>query len=194
MLIRRETPADIPAVTAVTAAAFAKPDTPVPVEVTLLDALRGCPGWIPALSLVATRAVPDGDGLTADTDADSDAAADADATAEVIGHVVCTRGHLDGVPAVGLGPISVRPDRQNRGVGHALMHTALGAADALGEPFVALLGSPAYYARYGFRASTAYGIDPPDPAWGAYFQVRTLSTYEPALRGTFTYAEPFSDI
>ena len=43
------------------------------------------------------------------------------------------------------GPLSVRPDRQRRGVGSALMHAVLGAADALGEPLVALLGSTAYY-------------------------------------------------
>ncbi|MGW7352992.1 GNAT family N-acetyltransferase [Streptomyces sp. NPDC054784] len=180
MLIRRETPADRPAVTAVTAAAFAVPDGSVPVEVTLLDALRDCPGWLPALSLVATRA-PGG----------TEPPVDGGPEDEVLGHVVCTRGHVDGVPALGLGPLSVRPDQQRRGVGHALVHTVLGAADALGEPFVALLGSPAYYGRYGFRPATAYGIEPPEAAWGAYFQVRALSAYGPGTRGTFAYAEPF---
>ncbi|MEU1040581.1 N-acetyltransferase [Streptomyces sp. NPDC005907] len=169
MLIRRELPADVPDVRAVTAAAFAKPDTPVPVEVTLLDALRDCDGWLPALSLVAT-----------------------DADGEVIGHVVCTRGHVGAAPTLGLGPLSVRPDHQRRGVGLALMHAVLGAADALGEPFVALLGSPEYYSRYGFRTATDHRIAPPDPAWGRYFQVRTLSAYDPALHGTFEYAEPFT--
>jgi putative acetyltransferase len=168
MLIRREAPADIPAVRAVTAAAFAKPDTPVPVEVTLLDRLRTCAGWLPALSLVALS--------------DQE---------EVIGHVLCTRGHVDAAPALGLGPLSVHPDHQRRGVGLALVHAVLGAADALDEPLVALLGSPAYYGRYGFRTSTHYGITPPDAAWGDYFQVRTLTTYERTLRGAFTYAEPF---
>jgi putative acetyltransferase len=36
------------------------------------------------------------------------------------------------------------------------------------------------------------GIVPPDPAWVDHFQVRTLTTYEPALQGAFTYAEPFN--
>ncbi|MPY78878.1 MAG: GNAT family N-acetyltransferase [Actinophytocola sp.] len=170
MLIRREKPADVPAVRAVTAAAFASTDTPVPVEATLLDDLRSCAGWLPPLSLVAM------DGGT------------------VVGHVVCTRGHVDDSPALGLGPLTVRPDHQRRGVGLALVHTVLGAADALGEPLVALLGSPAYYSRYGFRASTDYGITPPEPTWGEYFQVRTLSAYQPALRGAFTYAEPFNQL
>ncbi|MPY96445.1 MAG: GNAT family N-acetyltransferase [Actinophytocola sp.] len=169
MLVRRERDTDVPAVRAVTAAAFAAPDTPVPVEVTLLDELRQCAGWLPPLSLVALG----GEG-------------------EVIGHVVCTRACLDGAPVLGLGPLSVQPDQQRRGVGLALVHTVLGAADALAEPLVALLGSPDYYRRYGFRASGEYGITPPDPAWGEYFQVRTLATYDPALRGEFAYAEPFT--
>jgi putative acetyltransferase len=171
VLIRRETPADVPSVSTVTAAAFAKPETPVPVEVTLLDELRTCNGWLPELSLVALS--------------DKD---------EVVGHVVCTRGHVGTAPALGLGPLSVHPDHQRRGVGLALVHTVLGAADALGEPLVALLGSPAYYGRYGFRTSTDYGITAPDPAWGEYFQVRTLTAHDPALRGVFKYAEPFERV
>lgn len=168
VLIRREAPADIPAVRAVTAAAFAKQGTPIPAEVVLLDELHDCEGWLPELSLVAVN--------------ERD---------EVVGHVICTRGHVDTAPVLGLGPLSVCPDQQDRGVGLALVHAVLGAADALGEPLVALLGSPAYYGRYGFRPSTEYGITAPDPDYGEYFQVRTLSAYAPTLRGTFAYATPF---
>ncbi|MFD6423958.1 GNAT family N-acetyltransferase [Streptomyces sp. NPDC060198] len=171
MLIRRETPDDILAVTTVTALAFAQPETPVPVEVTLLDQLRACDGWLPELSLVA---ISDGD--------------------EVVGHVVCTRGRVGTARALGLGPLSVHPDHQRRGVGLALVHAVLGAADALDEPLVALLGSPAYYGRFGFRTGTDHGITAPDPSWGEYFQVRTLTAHTPALRGVFTYAEPFDRV
>lgn len=95
---------------------------------------------------------------------------------------------------MGLGPLSVRPDHRRRGVGLALVHAVLGAADARGEPLVVLLGSPAYYGRYGFRPSTEFGVIPPDPDCGGYFQVRTLSAYEPTLRGTFAYATPFGHL
>lgn len=170
MLVRREQSGDVEIIRGVVAAAFAPPEAPerVPVEVTLLDDLRADDGWLPELSLVA--ALPGG---------------------EVVGHVVCTRGAIDKTPALGLGPIAVRPDWQRRGVGKALMHTVLGAADALGEPLVALVGDPDYYGRYGFQASTTYGITSSNPLWGTYFQVRTLSAYRPCT-GTFTYAEPFN--
>ena len=71
------------------------------------------------------------------------------------------------------------------------MHAVLGAADALGEPLVALLGSPAYYRRFGFLLSGEYRIVPPRPEWQPHFQVRVLTAYHPGLRGTFAYPEPF---
>ncbi|MGH3937053.1 MAG: GNAT family N-acetyltransferase [Pseudonocardiaceae bacterium] len=170
MLVRREQPGDVETVRRVVAAAFAgrEGSERIPVEATLLDELRVDEGWLPLLSLIAESV----DG-------------------EVVGHVLCTRGTIDGNPVLGLGPLAVRPDWQRRGVGKALMHAMLGAADALGEPLVALLGEPEYYGRYGFRASTAYGIEPPKPLWGRYFQVRTLSAYRPCP-GTFAYAKPFN--
>jgi putative acetyltransferase len=143
----------------------------VPAEAPLVDALRAGQAWIPELSLVAID--PGGD---------------------VAGHVVCSRGSVAGWPVLALGPLSVRPDRQLSGVGSALMHAVLGAADALGEPLVALLGSTAYYPRFGFRLASEYGITPKEPRWGPDFQVRTLTAYHPGLRGPFAYPEPFDHV
>ena len=67
------------------------------------------------------------------------------------------------------------------------MHAVSGAADALGEPLIALLGSPVSYSRFGFVASTEVGIEAPDALWGIHFQIRTLSAYDPAMTGTFGY-------
>lgn len=176
MLIRRELPADIDAIRAVTAAAFTGPDGAEPAEARLVDRLRADRGWLPALSLVAVEA------------------------GEVVGHVVCTRayvaapGRLGEVPVLGLGPLSVHPEHQRRGVGSALAHAVLGAADALGEPLVVLLGDPGYYSRFGFRLAAEYGIEPPVPEWAPHFQARPLTAYDSAVRGAFTYAEPFNDL
>jgi putative acetyltransferase len=177
VIIRRERPQDIPAIRAVTAAAFAtaahsappvEPDG-APGEATLVGWLREDEGWIPQLSLVAE-----------------------DPGGEVVGHVVCTRGSVDGARALGLGPVSVDPAHQRGGVGSALMHAVLGAADALDEPLVALLGDPAWYRRFGFRPASEVGVRSPEPAWGDLFLVRTLAAYDPALTGNFRYAAPFS--
>ncbi|MEU8165287.1 N-acetyltransferase [Micromonospora sp. NPDC049004] len=188
MLIRRETPTDVDAIRAVHAAAFAKTtndtsqvdatpvdapkvDTP-PVEATLVDALRTDEGWLPAYSLVAV----DSDGL-------------------VVGHVVATRGRVAGEPvALGLGPLGVLPAWQRRGVGTALMHAVLGAADARDEPLVVLLGHPGYYPRFGFRPAVELGVTPPQP-WGPqYFMARPLTAWRETIRGEFRYASPFDDL
>ncbi len=74
------------------------------------------------------------------------------------------------------------------------MHAVLGAADALGEPVVVLLGHTDYYPRFGFRPAAELGIEPPVAEWGAHFQARPLSAYDPGLRGPFRYAAPFDDL
>jgi putative acetyltransferase len=70
------------------------------------------------------------------------------------------------------------------------MHAVLGAADALSEPLVGLLGDPAYYHRFGFVPAQSIGVTAPDSSWGEDFQVRTLTRYE-GLTGRFHYAGPF---
>ena len=43
----------------------------------------------------------------------------------------------------------------------------------------------------GFRLAEEYGIMPRHPEWAEHFQVRTLTAYDPAVRGEFAYPEPF---
>jgi putative acetyltransferase len=171
LLVRRERAGDVEVAREVQWQAFSPElgDDP-PVEVVLLDALRASDAWIPELSLVA---VLDG---------------------EVVGHVVTTRGHVDGRPALGLGPIGVEPAHQGGGIGSALVHASAAAAEAMGEPLVALLGSTEYYGRFGFVPAHEVGVEAPDPAWGDHFQVRTLASYSNDLRGSFEYAAPFSSV
>jgi putative acetyltransferase len=74
------------------------------------------------------------------------------------------------------------------------MHAVLGAADALGEPLVALLGSTDYYPRFGFGPASDYHITPQHAGWGPHFQVRPLTAYDPDVRGQFAYPEPFDRV
>jgi putative acetyltransferase len=172
MLVQRESPAHVDAVRAVTAAAFARPGQPPATcaEAILVDELRAGDAWLPALSLVAVEA------------------------AGVVGHVLGSRARVGSTPAVAIGPLSVHPDRQRRGVGTALMHTVLGAADALEEPVVVLLGDPRYYGRFGFRLAEEYGIMPAVPEWRPHFQARPLTAFPAALHGQVSYAEPFDRV
>lgn len=169
MLIRQETAADHDRVDAVHRGAFGDPAVPTdPAEVRLVRELREDAGYIPSLSLVAE-----------------------DTNGSVVGHVICTRGHLDAGRAVGLGPLGVARDLQAHGVGSALMHAVLAAADALEFDVVLLLGHLEYYPRFGFVPAGSIGIIAPDAAWGDHFQARRLSSWTPAVGGRFRYAAPF---
>ncbi len=56
-----------------------------------------------------------------------------------------------GRPALLLGPLVVNPERQNIGVGRALMLEGLQRAKAAGHQLVVLVGDAPYYARVGFQ-------------------------------------------
>ncbi|MEV6137343.1 N-acetyltransferase [Nocardia sp. NPDC051990] len=186
MLIRRERADDAAAIAAVLRSAFgpqyanADSDRETaeligdsaadPPEVDLVTRLRSDSGWIPTLSMVAVEH---------DT---------------VIGHVCLTRAGVGPFPVLALGPIGVQAEHQGNGIGAAMMHAALGAADALDEPLIGLLGSLDYYPQFGFVPAARLGITPDEPAWVSHFQVRPLSAYDVQITGEFRYAEPFYDL
>ena len=105
-----------------------------------------------------------------------------------VGHLLCGVGDLAGREAIAIAPLAVAPGHQRQGVGSALVGEALRRADADRWPLVVLLGSPAYYGRFGFEPASSLGID--YLAVGAgnpHFQARRLLAYDPSWRGSFTY-------
>jgi putative acetyltransferase len=166
--IRAELAVDTPDVHRVVAAAFAGR----PVVADLVGALRASTAWRPGLSCVAVQ----GD--------------------DVVGHVLATRGWLDApgalVEVLVLSPLSVRPDRQGRGIGTRLVGHLLAIAARRREPAIFLEGSPDYYARFGFESAEGAGMRRPSLRIpGPAFQIKRLPAWEPALSGTLVYREPF---
>jgi putative acetyltransferase len=125
--IRDETTLDVPAITALTEAAFLNAPHTAHTEHLIVNALRRA-GQL-TLSLVAEQA------------------------GAVVGHVALSPVTVsDGTPGwYGLGPISVLPALQGQGIGSALMHAALDGLRARGAAGCVLVGDPAYYARFGFK-------------------------------------------
>jgi predicted N-acetyltransferase YhbS len=161
---RVETAEDLEAIRSLLRAAF-----PTDAEADLVDALRADPAaWIEGLSVVSV---------------------DADGT--VVGYALLTRGHVDDVPVVGLGPCAVLPSRQRSGAGSAAIRAALANAAALGERFVVVLGHADYYPRFGFTRASLHGIrltiDAPDEAVMAL----ALDGRQPLPSGTMRYAAAF---
>ena len=70
----------------------------------------------------------------------------------------------DDVPGwFGLGPLSVRPDLQKRGVGSELVREALRMLKEQGAVGCVVLGEPAFYKKFGFRPEPGlilHGIQP----------------------------------
>jgi len=152
--IRPETPADFAAVREVNELAFEQP-----AEAGLVDALRVAA--YPTISLVA---VDDG---------------------HVVGHILFSPVTIEGSggvsTAMGLAPMAVRPERQNAGIGSALVRAGLAACAALGENVVVVLGHPHYYPRFGFVPAATKGLSCEYPAPADVFMVTELAPG--ALRG-----------
>jgi putative acetyltransferase len=145
MLIRLEEPGDVAPIGEVVRSAFAGAAHRSGTEHAIVDNLRAAE--VLSISLVAVEG------------------------ATIVGHVaVSPVVSEDGVGQwYGLGPVSVRPDRQLRGVGSALVREAL---ERLRTKFEAdgcvVVGDPGYYSRFGFKHDpAAIYRDVPPP----YFQV-----------------------
>ncbi len=160
--IRAETSADLPQIEAVTIAAFLKAPHTSHTEQHIVNALRAA-GKL-SISLVAEI-----DGA-------------------VIGHVAISPVSIsDGATGwFGLGPISVLPAYQRRGIGSRLMHEALRALRERGASGCVVLGEPEYYGRFGFQADPALVLPGVSPE---YFQAISFDASRP--RGTVSYHEAF---
>ncbi|POR56972.1 GNAT family N-acetyltransferase [Bosea psychrotolerans] len=75
---------------------------------------------------------------------------------EIVGHVAFSPVRINGEAGDwhGLGPVSVRPAQQRKGIGQALIHDGLGRLRAMKAAGCILLGSPAYYSRFGFESAS----------------------------------------
>lgn len=170
--IRPELPIDLDQIHELHRAAFRGRE-----EAELVDAIRGGPDFVPELSLVAVT----NDG-------------------SVLGHVLLS--HIgfepdDGSPrqqVLALAPLAVLPPHWSRGIGSALVTAALAAADARDEALVLVLGSPAYYARFGFAPALRRGISGPYEAAGEAFQVRPRAGVGDLAPGRAVYPPMFSNV
>lgn len=126
MLIRNEKIDDIPAISQLVTEAMLMLAQSAGTEASIIEKLRA-DGALD-LSLVAEQ-----DG-------------------EVVGHLAASTARIGTQDRWALiGPLAVLPSRHRQGIGTALMAEALRRLRATSRG-VALVGDPAYYGRFGFRA------------------------------------------
>jgi putative acetyltransferase len=163
VVIRDETPADVPAVRELNRRAFGRD-----AEADLVDALRA--GGYARLSLVAAQG-----GLVVGH------ALFSRLTVETASGVV---------EALALAPVAVLPDRQRRRIGSGLIRDGLAACRGRGHRAVVVLGDAAYYPRFGFSAALAGRLRSPFP--GPHFMALELVPGALAgVEGEVRYPPPF---
>lgn len=160
--IRLEKPSDIESIDNVTVAAFLNAQHTDHTEQFIVKGLRNAGAL--TISLVAE----DGN--------------------KIIGHVALSAVTIsDGSNGwYGLGPISVMPDEQGKGIGSKLMNIAITELKKLNANGCVLLGDPNYYHRFGFSPvdNLILADVPPE-----YFQALLLQGSYP--KGNVTYHESF---
>jgi predicted N-acetyltransferase YhbS len=92
----------------------------------------------------------------------------------LVGSVRVTPVRAGGRAALMLGPLTVDPAFENRGIGAALMTRALDASREAGHGLVLLVGDEPYYARFGFRKIPPGMLTLPGPADPARFLANEL--------------------
>ena len=112
----------------------------------------------------------------------------AESDGEVIGHVAISPVKVSDGSAnwFGLGPISVLPEYQGKGVGSKLMKSALAGLREKGAEGCVVLGDPGYYGRFGFKVVDGL-VFPGVPV--EYFQALSFGSAFP--QGEVTYHEAF---
>lgn len=160
--VRPETPNDADSITDVTHAAFANAPHRSGTEAAIVSALRAS-GEL-TVSLVA------------------------DIDERIVGHVAVSPVRISDRRGAwyGLGPVSVLPSFQGKGIGAALIRQALTTLQTQGADGCVVLGDPAYYTRFGFAVVDGLVL-PGVPA--SYFQALRFTDTFP--QGDVTYSPAF---
>lgn len=156
MAIRQEKPDDYREVENLTREAFWNVYAPGCTEHYLLHRLRHSPDFIPELDVVAVCG------------------------GQIVGNVVCVRSHIEGKDGkrrevLTLGPISVLPVFQRRGIGRRMIEYITDAAGRMGYGAILLCGDPLLYVRYGFEPAGKYGIMTSDGRTSPALQIYSLN-------------------
>ena len=136
-------------------------------EVNLVNALEKSPSWIPELSLVAEK-----EGI-------------------LVGYILFTQAMVGQTEILALAPLAVLPSQQGHGIGRTLIEKGHQKAKELGYAYVAVLGDPAYYSRFGYGPAADLGIKAPPSFPTDYFMAIQLDGSARSLDGSIIYDAAF---
>ncbi len=162
ILIRDERTADHAAISAVTIAAFATQEISNHTEQFVIEALRTAQAL--SISLVA------------------------EINERIVGHIAFSPVTMsDGSTGwYGLGPVSIHPDFQHKGIGKTLIREGLSRLMNTGAKGCCLVGHPEYYRQFGFENAAALTLEGVPPE---VFFVLSFNGQIP--QGTVTFSDAF---
>ena len=107
---------------------------------------------------------------------------------EIVGHIICSKAEVrcenEILPVLNIGPISVLPEHQRKGVGKALIYEMIDRAKRLGHGAILFWGRPEYYPQFGFVAASSYGITDVDGHVSpAFFAMELIDGYLTNAKG-----------
>lgn len=76
---------------------------------------------------------------------------------KVIGYNILTTAVIGQTEGLALGPLGVKPECQNKGIGTSLVKESIQRAKIAGYPWIVLLGGD-YYSRFGFEKGQKFNI------------------------------------
>lgn len=160
--LRLEQPSDYRETENMIREAFWNHFTPGCTEHYLMHIMRGCREFLHELDYVAVH------------------------EEKVVGNVAYMTGVIKGdngriYEVIGLGPVSVLPEYQHRGVGSNLIACTKEMARGMGYRAILLYGDPDYYARHGFIKAEQLNIRTWDNMYAVPLQICEL--YEGAMSG-----------
>lgn len=163
IIIRNEETSDYETITEITLAAFADEPHSNQTEPFIIKALR-------AAGALTVSLVAEVDG-------------------KVVGHIAFSPVTIGGRDCdwYGLGPISVSPEYQRRGIGKALIREGFGLLKESGAKGCILVGDPGYYERFGFKNIPELILEGVPPE-----NVLALPLAEDDARGAVVFHEAFT--
>ena len=116
---------------------------------------------------------------------------------EVVGHLMFSPVTLDDEDHnwQGLAPLAVKAECRNKGIAKSLVEEAFSTLVDFGYPACVVLGDPAYYDRFGFKAASEFGLscvwDVPE---GAFQAIELVEGVFAGHSGEIAYSPEFNDL
>lgn len=117
---------------------------------------------------------------------------------EIVGHIIYSHSHIQTenkkIPVITFGPLTVKKEFQNKGIGSTLLRYSLEKAKELNYGAVVIFGHPNYYPRFGFYPARDFNLKTKDDEiFDAFMAMELIPGYLSNINGKFYESEIFDE-